>query len=231
MPTFSGFFALSGQCALPAGRTLSRIWLPLSAAVCKHPRVASALALSAAALAALSPHGGRRSETAATDAVVFRPSGICCPSVVIADIGTCSIRRCDGQTLDIACRQEIRNTHDYSGIGNCPSQRRILEPVSGIGPEYSAWKADVLPLNYTGTLPPRHAPGRDIREEKEGYEKMYRGIFTTVTIVAYKMSAQCQLSHHFQKTCDIYQKFILPAVEVPAAEFVNGQPLEWILPT
>ena len=43
-----------------------------------------------------------------------------------ADIGTCSIRRCDGQALDIACRQEIRNTHDYSGIGNCPSQRRIL---------------------------------------------------------------------------------------------------------
>lgn len=68
---------------------------------------------------------------------------------------------------------------------------------------YSAWKADVLPLNYTGvspdippetvrmsillsnwshirdsnsvhpscgTLPPRHAPGRD-KTENEGYER------------------------------------------------------------
>ena len=43
-----------------------------------------------------------------------------------ADIGTYTIRRCDGQALYIACRQEIRNNPDYSGIGNCPSQRRIL---------------------------------------------------------------------------------------------------------
>ena len=83
-----------------------------------------------------------------------------------ADIGTCSIRRCDGQALDIACRQEIRNTHDYSGIGNCPSQRRILEPVSGIEPEYSAWKADVLPLNYTGMPRPTIA-GRVGKNRRE----------------------------------------------------------------
>lgn len=27
-----------------------------------------------------------------------------------------------------------------------------LEPVTGIEPALSAWEADVLPLNYTGTL-------------------------------------------------------------------------------
>ena len=144
----------------------------------------------------LARHGARSSDTSRG----FRASGLL-PLRPHADIGTYFIRRCDGQTLDIACRQEIRNNPDYSGIGNCPSQRRILEPVSGIEPEYSAWKADVLPLNYTGvspdippetvrmsillsdwshirdsnsvhpscgTLPPRHAPGRDIREEKGG---------------------------------------------------------------
>lgn len=29
-----------------------------------------------------------------------------------------------------------------------------LEPVTGIEPAYSAWEADVLPLNYTGMLEP-----------------------------------------------------------------------------
>ena len=52
------------------------------------------------------------------------------------------------------------------------------------------------------------------------------GISTTVTIVACKMRAQCQLSHHFQITCNVYQKFILPSVEVPAAELVNCQSLK-----
>ncbi len=30
----------------------------------------------------------------------------------------------------------------------------ILERVKGIEPSYSAWEADVLPLNYTRTSPP-----------------------------------------------------------------------------
>src|SRR5699024_11176118 len=73
-------------------------------------------------------------------------------------------------------------------------------------------------------------PGGISEKRKEGYEKMYCGISTTVTIVVCKMRAQCQLSHHFQKTCNVYQKFILPAVEVTAAELVNSQSLERIPP-
>lgn len=57
---------------------------------------------------------------------------------------------------------------------------------------------------------------------------MLCGVSTTVIIVACKMRAQCQLSHHFQKTRNVYQKFILSAVEVPAAELVHRQPLKWI---
>jgi hypothetical protein len=29
-------------------------------------------------------------------------------------------------------------------------ERRNLEPMTGIEPAYSAWEADVLPLNYIG---------------------------------------------------------------------------------
>jgi hypothetical protein len=28
----------------------------------------------------------------------------------------------------------------------------IVEPMTGIEPAYSAWEADVLPLNYIGTV-------------------------------------------------------------------------------
>jgi hypothetical protein len=31
-------------------------------------------------------------------------------------------------------------------------ERREGEPMTGIEPAYSAWEADVLPLNYIGTL-------------------------------------------------------------------------------
>jgi hypothetical protein len=30
------------------------------------------------------------------------------------------------------------------------SSRNYLEPMTGIEPAYSAWEADVLPLNYIG---------------------------------------------------------------------------------
>lgn len=33
-----------------------------------------------------------------------------------------------------------------------PSQLDFVEPVTGIEPAYSAWEADVLPLNYTGMV-------------------------------------------------------------------------------
>lgn len=58
----------------------------------------------------------------------------------------------------------------HPSIGLYPSIciTSFMEPATRIELAYSAWKADVLPLNYTGTLPPRHAPGRDIREEKGG---------------------------------------------------------------
>ena len=59
-----------------------------------------------------------------------------------------------------------RKNMKSEGIGNCPSQRRILEPVSGIEPEYSAWKADVLPLNYTGTFPPSPCQQGGINRER-----------------------------------------------------------------
>jgi hypothetical protein len=29
---------------------------------------------------------------------------------------------------------------------------RLLEPMTGIEPAYSAWEADVLPLNYIGAV-------------------------------------------------------------------------------
>jgi hypothetical protein len=29
--------------------------------------------------------------------------------------------------------------------------RVVVEPMTGIEPAYSAWEADVLPLNYIGT--------------------------------------------------------------------------------
>lgn len=59
-----------------------------------------------------------------------------------------------------------RKNMKSEGIGNCPSQRRILEPVSGIEPEYSAWKADILPLNYTGTFPPSPCQPGGINRER-----------------------------------------------------------------
>jgi hypothetical protein len=37
------------------------------------------------------------------------------------------------------------------GQGVKPTLRKV-EPVTGIEPAYSAWEADVLPLNYTGLL-------------------------------------------------------------------------------
>lgn len=171
MPTFSGFFALFATVHDNAGRTLSRLCLPHPAGGVQTPWC---LCTSTSDAGISAPRWAQIGNVCVSfHAVSIHTEKVPRLPVVLprrphADIGTCSIRRCDGQTLDIACRQEIRNNHDYSGIGNCPSQRRILEPVSGIEPEYSAWKADVLPLNYTGTLPPRHAPGRDIREEKGG---------------------------------------------------------------
>jgi hypothetical protein len=31
-----------------------------------------------------------------------------------------------------------------------PPNREFVEPMTGIEPAYSAWEADVLPLNYIG---------------------------------------------------------------------------------
>jgi hypothetical protein len=36
-------------------------------------------------------------------------------------------------------------------VADMPSDARLsLEPMTGIEPAYSAWEADVLPLNYIG---------------------------------------------------------------------------------
>ena len=41
-----------------------------------------------------------------------------------------------------------------AGIVKINSILKELEPVMRIELTYSAWEADVLPLNYTGTFPP-----------------------------------------------------------------------------
>ena len=40
----------------------------------------------------------------------------------------------------------------------------ILEPVTGIGPAYPAWKAGVLPLNYTDVVPNQNFTGATIAD-------------------------------------------------------------------
>jgi hypothetical protein len=36
-----------------------------------------------------------------------------------------------------------------------PLMRVPVEPMTGIEPAYSAWEADVLPLNYIGGVDPK----------------------------------------------------------------------------
>jgi hypothetical protein len=36
------------------------------------------------------------------------------------------------------------------GSENAIRHRELVEPMTGIEPAYSAWEADVLPLNYIG---------------------------------------------------------------------------------
>ena len=54
-------------------------------------------------------------------------------------------------------RQEGLEPPTYCLEGSCSIQlsywRISLERVTGIGPAYPAWKAGVLPLNYTRTCP------------------------------------------------------------------------------
>lgn len=51
----------------------------------------------------------------------------------------------------------------HPSIGLYPSIciTSFMEPVTGTEPAYSAWKADVLPLNYTGTPRPVARTGRE----------------------------------------------------------------------
>lgn len=39
-----------------------------------------------------------------------------------------------------------------------------MEPVTGIGPAYPAWKAGVLPLNYTDVVPNQNFTGATIAD-------------------------------------------------------------------
>ncbi len=45
--------------------------------------------------------------------------------------------------LEVRCSIQLSYKHIY--LVNCSSMERVM----GIGPTQSAWKADVLPLNYT----------------------------------------------------------------------------------
>ncbi len=38
---------------------------------------------------------------------------------------------------------------DAENLGRCP-EHGVVEPMTGIEPAFSAWEADVLPLNYIG---------------------------------------------------------------------------------
>lgn len=51
----------------------------------------------------------------------------------------------------------------HPSIGLYPSIciTSFMEPVTGTEPAYSAWKADVLPLNYTGMPRPVSRAGRE----------------------------------------------------------------------
>lgn len=45
--------------------------------------------------------------------------------------------------------------------GNMASTAMFVEPMTGIEPAYSAWEADVLPLNYIGRVSKRKANTRE----------------------------------------------------------------------
>jgi len=129
MPTFGGLFLrCSGNAHYPQGAPVPALFTASGRRCANCPCVLSALRL----WHSLAPRWAKignmcvsfHAVSIHTENVPHLPVAL--PRRPHADIGACSIRRCDGQTLDIACRQEIRNTHDYSGIGNCPSQRRIL---------------------------------------------------------------------------------------------------------
>ncbi len=50
-------------------------------------------------------------------------------------------------------------------------QKKIRKRVMGIEPTYSAWKADVLPLNYTRTLPVfRKCPVPESNQRHEDFQ-------------------------------------------------------------
>jgi hypothetical protein len=47
--------------------------------------------------------------------------------------------------------QESLITADFQSA-HMPLNRGFVEPMTGIEPAYSAWEADVLPLNYIGAV-------------------------------------------------------------------------------
>ena len=54
------------------------------------------------------------------------------------------------RTGDLVLTKDVLYRLSYMGDLNCTSSTRlILERVMGIEPTSSAWKAEVLPLNYT----------------------------------------------------------------------------------
>ena len=70
------------------------------------------------------------------------------------------------RTLGHVLRVHIIVGTTRAGIVKINSILKELEPVSGIEPEYSAWNADVLPLNYTGTFPPSPCQPGGINRER-----------------------------------------------------------------
>jgi hypothetical protein len=44
----------------------------------------------------------------------------------------------------------LMRAHDANDVDSPGSKHLIVEPMTGIEPAYSAWEADVLPLNYIG---------------------------------------------------------------------------------
>ncbi len=67
-------------------------------------------------------------------------------------------------------RTERSKRHGRAGMGR-PTKREALmevEPMTGIEPAYSAWEADVLPLNYIGVWLDRLAGPRRVADQGGG---------------------------------------------------------------
>ena len=61
-----------------------------------------------------------------------------------------------------------------------------MEPTAGIEPAHSAWKADVLPLNYVGKRGRPHGKEKKANVILRRYDKLERSVMQTEKITKEK---------------------------------------------